>query len=107
MKERELRAHAICSLCRKKILEGGLPLFYRLTIERFGVKFDAIRRQAGLEMMLDNHVAIAQAMGPDEDMTMSMMEKLTLVVCETCSTNMEPCCVARLAATESTVKAPA
>lgn len=47
MKERELRAHAVCSLCRKKIGDSGMPLFYRLTVERFGVKVDAARRQAG------------------------------------------------------------
>lgn len=66
MKEQELRAHATCSLCRQKIGASGLPLFYRLTVERFGVKLDAVRRQAGLEMMLGGAVRIAQAMGIDE-----------------------------------------
>lgn len=105
MKEKELRAHATCSLCRKKIGESDLPLFYRLTIERFGVKLDAVRRQAGLEMLLNGHVGLAQIMGPDEEMAMPLMEKLTLVVCETCSMQQEPYCVARLAETESTVTA--
>jgi hypothetical protein len=103
MKERELRAHATCSMCRKKIGESGMPLFYRVTIERFGVKLDAVRRQTGLEMMLNGHVAIAQAMSPDEDMAVPVMEKLVLVVCETCST-MRSCCVASLAERESTVE---
>lgn len=106
MKAQELRAHATCSLCREKIGASGLPLFYRVTIERFGVKLDAVRRQTGLEMMLDGHVGIAQAMGPDEDMAVPLMEKLVLVVCEACSTTMHPCCVARLAETESTVEWP-
>ena len=106
MKERELRAHAVCSLCRKKIGESGVPLFYRVTLERFGVKLDAVRRQTGLEMMLNGHVAIAQAMGPDEDMAVPVMEKVVLVVCESCSTSLEPCCVARLAELESTVEPP-
>lgn len=103
MKEKELRAHATCSLCRQKIGASGLPLFYRLTVERFGVKLDAVRRQAGLEMMLGGHVLIAQAMGPDEEMTMPMMEKLVLVVCESCSTETRHC-VAGLAEIESTVE---
>ena len=107
MKERELRAHAICSMCRKKILERGVPLFYRLTLERFGVRLDAVRRQAGLEMMLGGQVAIAQAMGPDEDMALPMMEKKVLVICEACSLNLDSCCVSYLAAMESTVQAPA
>lgn len=79
-----------------------MPLFYRVTVERFGVKLDAVRRQAGLEMMLGGHVRIAQAMGPDEEMTLPMMDPLVLVVCEPCSTNREVC-VAQLAETESTV----
>jgi hypothetical protein len=101
MKERELRAHATCSICKKKIGHSGVPLFYRLTVEQFGVKLDAVRRQAGLEMMLGGHVAIAQAMGPDEDMAMPVMEKLVLVVCEPCS--LVDHCVAQLAEVESTV----
>ena len=104
MKEQELLAHATCSLCRKKIGATWIPLFYRVTVERFGVKLDAVHRQAGLEMMLGGHVRIAQAMGPDEDMATPVMEKLVLVVCESCSTGRE-CCVAQLAETESTVKA--
>ena len=102
MKERELRTHAVCSLCRKKIGESGLPLFYRLTLERFGVKLDAVRRQGGLEMMLGGHVHIAQALGPDEDMAMPVMDTLVLVVCESCSL-ADRYFVAQLAELESTV----
>lgn len=104
MKELELRAHATCSICRQKIGASGLPLFYRLTVERFGVKLDAVRRQAGLEMMLGGHVAIAQAMGPDEEMAMPVMDRLVLVVCESCSTGSHHC-IAALAEVESTVTA--
>jgi hypothetical protein len=103
MKEQELREHTTCSLCRQKIGATGIPLFYRVTVERFGVKLDAVRRQAGLEMMLGGHVRIAQAMGPDEEMTMPMMDPLVLVVCETCSAS-QALCVAQLAEVESTVK---
>lgn len=78
-------------------------MFYRLTVERFGVKLDAVRRQTGLEMMLGGAVRIAQAMGADEDMAQPVMEKLVLVVCESCSTEPRHC-VAGLAEVESTVK---
>ncbi len=37
MKERELREHATCSLCRQKIGHTGLPLFWVVRIERFGI----------------------------------------------------------------------
>lgn len=104
MKERKLRKHATCSLCMQKIGATGLPLFYRVTLERFGLRLDAIRRQAGLEMSLNGHVALAQAMGPNEEIAVPMMETLVLVVCEPCSTSLEPCCVARLACCQSTVE---
>lgn len=103
MKAQELRAHATCSLCRKKVGDSGIPLFYRLTVERFGVKLDAVYRQTGLEMMLGGHLGIAQAMGPDEEMTIQVMDPLVLVVCEPCST-AQAHHVAALAETESTVK---
>ncbi len=103
MKEQELRAHSICSLCMKKIGATGMPLFYRLTIERFGVKLDAVKRQAGLEMMLGGHVSIAQVVGPDEEMTVRVMDPLVLVVCETCSTERR-FCTGQLAEMESTVR---
>ena len=104
MKEKELRAHGTCSLCKKKIGECRLPFFYRLTVERFGVKLDAVRRQTGMAMMMGGNAYLAQVMGPDEDMTMPLMDKLVLVVCEKCSMESElP--VAVLAEQESTVEA--
>lgn len=84
MKERELREHAVCNLCGKKIGESGLPLFWTAQIQRHGLKLDALRRQTGLEMMLGGHVALAQIMGPDEDMT-QLMSSDEITVCETCA----------------------
>jgi hypothetical protein len=48
MKEAELRTYATCSACRRKILSFGVPLFYRVTVERFGVDLRAVQRQDGL-----------------------------------------------------------
>jgi hypothetical protein len=99
MKEKELRACATCGLCKRKIGDHGLPLFYRVRIERHGIKLDAVQRQSGLAMMLNGHVALARAMGPDEDMTMPLMEPVEFTVCETCSTDLDNQrhCIARLA----------
>lgn len=85
MKESELRKHATCSLCRQPILASGLPLFYRVTIERFGVDVGAVQRQHGLGMMLGG--ALAMHMGPDEDMAKPIGEPVVLTVCEPCSIN--------------------
>lgn len=84
MREAELRQHATCSLCQKKILSGGLPLFWRVRIERFGVDLAAVRRKTGLEMMLGD-ARLAMMMGPDEDLAAAMMEPVTITVCEACA----------------------
>ena len=85
MKERELRAAATCGLCGKKIGHTRLPLFWRVTIERWGIKANAVMRQAGLEMMMGGNVGLAQAFSPDEDMAVRVMDPVTITVCETCA----------------------
>jgi len=55
-----------CSLCGKGIGHKGDIHFYRVKIEHCVVMVDAVRRHAGLEMMLGSP-AIARAMGTDED----------------------------------------
>lgn len=74
MKEKELRAVATCGLCHKKIGDWVFPMFYRVRIERHGVKLDAVKRQAGMEMLMNGCVPLAQVMGPDEEMTMPLMD---------------------------------
>lgn len=86
MKEAELRKHSVCSLCAKGIGASGLPLFWRVTVERFGVDLTAVRRQDGLGAML-GHSALAAVMGPDETMARPVMEPVKLTVCEDCACN--------------------
>lgn len=85
MKERELRAAAICGVCRQKFGSSGLPVFYRITIARYGVDRGPLMRQTALEMMMGGHVDLAQALSPDEDMTVTLQEPATITVCETCA----------------------
>jgi hypothetical protein len=37
MKEEELRKHTNCSICERRILHTGLPFFWTLTINQYGV----------------------------------------------------------------------
>jgi len=83
VKETELRKHATCTLCRNPTLASGLPLFWRVTVERFGVDMRAVQRQAGLGAFL-GHAGLAAVMGPDEDMATPMTEPEVVTVCETC-----------------------
>lgn len=53
-------------------------IFYRVTIEQCGLDRTAIRRQAGLEMMLGSP-ALAAAMGPDEDIAKILSKHVVFV----------------------------
>lgn len=86
MKRAELLKHAKCTLCGRGIGHAGLPLFWRVTVERFGVDIQAARRQDGLGAFLGSH-ALAAVMGPDEDLAKPLMEQpAVLTVCEPCGT---------------------
>ena len=84
MKEAELRAAAECCLCHRLLGKTGMPMFYRVRIERHGINLPAMQRQHGLGLMLGG--ALAMAMGPDEEMTTPLMEPVTVTICEPCST---------------------
>jgi hypothetical protein len=90
VKEKELRECATCSVCNRKFGESGLPMFWRVRIERHGVKMDAVRRQSGLTALLGGSAELAMAMGADEEMTLPMMMPVTLTVCEDCCTKDMP-----------------
>jgi len=83
-----------CALCAQGVMHTGIPLFYRVSIQRFGVQLDAVRRQAGLEIMLGGNAQLANVMGPDEDMATPIGEAVELLVCETCA--MTPARIAAL-----------
>lgn len=95
MKESELRKHTICAICGNKILSTGLPMFWKVTIERFGVDIAAVNRQRGLTMMFGGSASLAMAVGSDEDMARPICEAVEIAVCETCC--IKDVCVARLA----------
>jgi hypothetical protein len=86
VKEKELREHAICSVCHKPIGHAGLPCFWTLKIERHGILMGAVRRQDGLTALLGGSAILSQVMGPDEEMTQPLMDPLELTVCENCAT---------------------
>lgn len=98
MKQDELRRFAVCSLCGQRIGHTGLPLFWRVTVERFGVDLQAIRRQDDLAALIGN-TAIAAVMGPNEDLAQPLAGPVVLSVCEACCTAQT--CVAELAEKES------
>ena len=83
MKESELRQCTKCGLCGQLIGASGLPLFWRVTVERYGIDMHAVRRQDGLAAFMGSS-ELAAVMGADEDLARPMMEPVTLTVCEPC-----------------------
>ena len=71
-----------CAVCGKKLCETGEIMFYRLQIERALLELSALRRAAGLEMIIG---PLASTMGPDEDLARVIEGPVTVVVHEQCA----------------------
>lgn len=82
MKEKELRQHAVCSKCGRKIGHTGVPLFWTVEVRRHGIKLDAVKRQSGFAMMMGSP-ELARVMGPDEEMTEELYSA-NMTLCENC-----------------------
>lgn len=83
-REEELRDAAKCALCGKGFGHTGLPLFWRVRIQRFGLNAAAANRQQGLAMILGGNGRLALVMGADEVMAREI-EGFEFTVCETCA----------------------
>ena len=84
MKQRELSKHVKCNGCGNHIARSGLPIFWRVKVERFGIDTTAVKRQHGLSVFLGS-AELASFMGPDEDMTIDLMEPKTMTLCDACA----------------------
>lgn len=80
MKQGELKK---CSLCKKGIMNGGCPVFYRVEVERLCVDMSAVQRRHGLELMVGSP-ALAAVLGPNEDIAKTI-DKKQYVVCQDCA----------------------
>jgi hypothetical protein len=84
MKEEELRKNAVCSWCGKKIGHTGIPFFWTLSIDRWGLDKGALDRNKGLAQFFNGNALLARVMGPDEDMAHKMIDTVHLTICEDC-----------------------
>ena len=73
-----------CAICGKGVMHDNMMVFYRVKLDYMIANFPAIERQAGLEMMLGGNAMIAHAMGPDEDLAISMNEQ-SFLLCFDCA----------------------
>lgn len=93
MKQHEIQK---CIKCSQGVMHAGMPLFWKISVERFGIDIKSIKRQVGLEMMLGNS-GLARAMGADEEIAKPVMSKVEFVLCESCA--IEENCIPLLAET--------
>ena len=100
LKEDELRDLAVCAACHQKIMHTGVPLFWRVTLDRFGVRADKVKRQDGLAVFMGSSM-LAGLMGPNEDMAEPVMDTKTVSVCEECATSIHAMPIAILAESKS------
>lgn len=82
-----------CAFCGKGVMHAGVPLFYRIHVERMGVDGGAVQRAAAMEQYMGGHVALARVF-EDPEIAKPITPGTTVLVCETCST--EPRMVAML-----------
>jgi hypothetical protein len=81
MKQEEIKK---CAHCKQGVMHTGLPLFWRISVERFGIDMQAVQRQHGLELVTGSPV-LARVLGPDEDLATPVMDKKEFILCEACS----------------------
>lgn len=68
-------------------MHSGIPIFFRVRIERMAVNMGAVQRQHGLELMLGGHAPLAMVMGLNEDLAVELGDPVTAIVCMDCSIN--------------------
>jgi hypothetical protein len=72
-----------CANCGKGVMHSGLPLAWKLKVERVGINAQAIQREHGLEMMMGGNVALARVFSPERDFG-TLLSSKSLILCEPC-----------------------
>lgn len=72
-----------CALCGQGVMHNGVPLFWRIELQRLGVDLAAARQVAGMETFFGN-VALARVF-TDPEIASPVGEARTILVCESCA----------------------
>jgi hypothetical protein len=83
-----------CRLCGKGVAHTGLPLFWRVRIERMGIDAGAVRQTGAMEEFFHGNVAIARAF-QDPELAKPIGEAVRVLMCEDCA--LKPSLLAILA----------
>lgn len=71
-----------CAQCDKGMAGQGV-FFYRIKIEQMILDFNAIKRAHGFELMMGDAAPLAQVLGSDEDLAVSL-GAYEVLVCANC-----------------------
>lgn len=82
MKARDFKP---CAYCGKGVMHTGLPLFYRVRIERMGIDVHEVQRAHGMEQFMGGHLALARVFH-DPDIATPLHDVVEAFVCEECGT---------------------
>ncbi len=86
MKAQELKK---CGICHEGLMaNGGLPLFYRVTIETMGVDTQAVRERHGLSLILGSG-ALAEVFASRSEVANLVHAPSMLLVCLRCATDLD------------------
>ena len=78
-----------CAICGKGVAHTGVPLFYRVRIERMGIDHRAVQHASGMEQYFGGAVAIARVFA-DPEIASRIGDETTILVCESCSVESHP-----------------
>lgn len=81
-KQRDIKK---CAICDEGMMHARGMTFYSLTIVRMGINLAAVRRQDALETLCGGSPAIAQALGPDEDLAVPLHAAEPVWICDPCA----------------------
>jgi len=75
-----------CAACGKGVMHTGLPLFFTIDIQRWGINLDAVQRQSGMEQFFGGAVALADVFssGPIAQ-PVGGEPPLRVLICEACA----------------------
>lgn len=76
-----------CAFCGQGVMHTGLPLCYRVRVERIGIDMREVNRSAGMEQFMGGNVALARIFH-DPDIAHPIGDPVESLVCEKCA--LEP-----------------
>lgn len=92
-----------CAICGKGMMHTGLPLFWRVRIQRMGIDVREVERAHGMEQFMGGNVAIARVFH-DPDVGIPIREPIEVLLCETCATESHPLALLAESAEPSEIK---